>query len=138
MSQQITISLVEGPLPTMASEQVPGAGAGAGACVMFEGVVREMEEGRKLRALRYEVYEPMTQRELEKLAMQVLAEHDALAIHVQHSVGDVAVGCVSFRLHVAAAHRKPALEAVDKFIDRMKREVPIWKLPCWAQETQYG
>jgi molybdopterin synthase catalytic subunit len=37
------------------------------------------------------------------------------------------VGAASFRLLVRAAHRREALDAADAYIERMKRDVPIWK-----------
>jgi molybdopterin synthase catalytic subunit len=37
------------------------------------------------------------------------------------------VGQRSFRLTVHARHRAESLAAVGEFIDRMKRDVPIWK-----------
>jgi molybdopterin synthase catalytic subunit len=51
---------------------------------------------------------------------------------VEHSRGRVAAGECSFRLRVAASHRPEALRAVEEFIDRMKRDVPIWKTPVYA------
>jgi molybdopterin synthase catalytic subunit len=38
-------------------------------------------------------------------------------------------GQCSFRLQVASAHRAEALAAMTEFIDRLKRDVPIWKSP---------
>ena len=126
-AMNVQVNIHEGPLAAPA----PWRPQGAGAVVAFEGVVRPWEAGGELAALRYEVYEPMTRRELHKLAERVVEAHDLTALHVEHSRGDVPVGEVSFRLHVAAAHRKEALVAMEAFIDRMKRDVPIWKVPLW-------
>ncbi|MBL8758894.1 MAG: molybdenum cofactor biosynthesis protein MoaE [Phycisphaerae bacterium] len=120
------------PPPTGAGEGV-GAGA-AGAVVVFEGVVRAMEGGRRIAALRYEAYEPMASRMLAELARATAAQHGLLAIEVEHSVGEVVVGARSFRLVVEAAHRREALEAMEAFIVAMKRDVPIWKTPVWAED----
>ncbi|MFN0010069.1 MAG: molybdopterin synthase catalytic subunit [Phycisphaerales bacterium] len=105
----------------------------------FEGIVRRSEPceqsagaARNLLALDYEAYDPMAQRELESLARDVLARHGLISILVLHSRGRVAVGEVSFVLEVGAAHRAETLAAVAEFIDRLKRDVPIWKEPVWA------
>jgi len=37
---------------------------GAGALLVFDGIVRHMEDGRELAALDYEVYEPMATQQL--------------------------------------------------------------------------
>jgi molybdopterin synthase catalytic subunit len=50
----------------------------------------------------------------------------------------VPVGACSLRLLVAAAHRKPALKAMDEFIDALKRDIPIWKeAVCLEKKKQY-
>jgi molybdopterin synthase catalytic subunit len=119
--------IIEGPLPP-ADAWHP---AGAGAVVTFEGVVRPTEEGHALQGIEYEIYEPMTSRQMHRLAADVFNRFGLVALHVEHSVGYVAVGACSFRLRTAAPHRKEALAAQDAYIDRMKRDVPIWKHPVW-------
>ena len=98
-----------------------------GAAIVFDGVVRSDEGGRTIRALAYEVYEPMASNMLAELGREMLAKHGLVAIMVEHSRGEVPVGQRSFRLTVYAFHRAEALAAVGEFIDRMKRDVPIWK-----------
>lgn len=124
----VDIELIEGPLGPSA----PWRPAGAGAVVTFEGVVRPSEAGRPLEALDYEAYEPMTTRELRRMSEDVCEVHGLVGMRVAHSVGRVPVHRCSFRLEVAGAHRKEALSAMDAFIDRLKRTVPLWKVPVWA------
>jgi len=102
-----------------------------GATVVFEGIVRTDEAGRAIRALSYEAYEPMATNSLTELARDILSKHALIAITVEHSRGEVAAGERSFRLTIDSAHRKEALAAMDEFIDRMKRDVPIWKSPIY-------
>lgn len=129
----IEVDIVDGPLPAISSWR---AGEGAGAVVHFEGVVRPLEQGRELFALDYEVYEPMTSRELRRLAERVRDEYAVKAIRIEHSHGRVPVGACALRLRVASAHRKAALRAMDVFIDRMKQTVPLWKVPIWAEPSR--
>jgi molybdopterin synthase catalytic subunit len=118
----VSVSIVTGPLlPRPAMNTIDGAGA----LVVFEGIVRAREGDREIDALHYETYEPMAQRMLGAIGEDLLSRHALLRLAVEHSRGTV--GECSFRLTVASAHRKEALAAVDEFIDRMKREVPIWK-----------
>lgn len=106
---------------------------GTGAFVAFEGVVRGQENGKDIRALDYQIYEPMASKQLQLLAEAMQKEFGVLAVSVWHSKGRVGVGKVSFRLVVESAHRAEALEATGEFIDRMKRDVPIWKKPVFAE-----
>lgn len=126
---RIEVQLKTGPLPAMS----PWCVEGAGAVLRFEGVVRPTEAECPLAALRYEAYEPMTSRELRRLAHEVSGAHDLLGMRVMHSHGEVPVGAVSFRLDVASRHRAEGLAAMEVFIDRLKQEVPLWKVPLWAE-----
>ncbi|QDT17439.1 molybdopterin synthase catalytic subunit [Alienimonas californiensis] len=125
------VLLHEGPLPN----DGPAFATGCGAVLTFEGVVRPSEPDgeavRPLAALRYEAYEPMTTRELDRLRAACAAEFGA-TLAVEHSVGVVPVGACSFRLRVATPHRAAALACCGAFVDRMKRDVPLWKVPVWA------
>lgn len=123
----ISVRIVDGPLP----QRAPVASGESGAVVCFEGVVRRMEDGRPLRALAYEAYEPMASRLLTELATTIATRHALHRACVEHSRGEVGVGECSFRLIVHAGHRKPAIAAMDEFIDQMKKDVPIWKTPVW-------
>ena len=129
MNPIINVSLHEGPLASACEVDAPD---GCGAVVVFEGRVRGLEDGRPVAALAYEAYEPMTTRELRSLAESVCAEHQLPWLRAEHSTGRVGVGEVSFRLSIAAPHRAEALAAAGVFIDRMKREVPLWKVPVYA------
>lgn len=127
----VRVEIKQGPLAPLA----PDAFAGAGAVVQFEGVVRPCEEGHALEALEYEAYRPMAEEMLQALAEESRAEYSLFAVLVQHSVGSVAVGERSFRLLIASEHRASSLHAMASFIDRMKRDVPIWKRPVYADSV---
>jgi molybdopterin synthase catalytic subunit len=121
----VTVRIIDGVLGDPAPVLPPEAQFGA--AIVFDGVVRSDEGGRAIRALAYEVYEPMASNVLAELGREMLAKHGIVAIMVEHSRGEVPVGQRSFRLSVHALHRAEALAAVGEFIDRMKRDVPIWK-----------
>ena len=125
----VLISISQGPLSSDRLLALLSASAAhaVGATVVFEGIVRANEQGRTIRALSYEAYEPMATNSLTQLANDILSKHALIAITVEHSRGEVAAGERSFRLAIDSAHRKEALAAMDEFIDRMKRDVPIWK-----------
>jgi molybdopterin synthase catalytic subunit len=133
----VGVRLNDGALPAASGEPVP---AGSGAVLRFEGLVRPLEPAgaaqgfRELEALEYQTYDPMTERSLHELAVQTRDRHGLHAIAVEHSRGRVPVGACSFRLTVCSAHRAEALAGMGEFIDRMKREIPIWKRPIWRAE----
>ncbi|GAB4384811.1 MAG: hypothetical protein Kow0022_08560 [Phycisphaerales bacterium] len=129
-TEPILVTITQGPLDGPAP--CSGGDVECGAWVVFEGLVRETEDGKRIRALNYTTYEPMAQNMLAEIASAVLDKYHLLRVLVEHSRGQVPVGRCSFRLCIGAPHRKEALAAMDEFIDRMKQDVPIWKSPEWA------
>jgi molybdopterin synthase catalytic subunit len=129
----VTVAIIDGPLtPGTGGQGAPATdSSGAGATLVFEGIVREREGEGMIDALDYEAYEPMASKMLRRIGEEIVYQHRLLGLHVLHSRGRVNVGAISFRLSIAASHRKEALAAMDEFIDRMKQDVPIWKKPVW-------
>lgn len=121
--QQVTAMLVQGPLDAISPPRIQSAGA----VILFEGLVRPIENDASIAGLFYEVYEPMATTLLNDLALQTAKKFELIAVHVEHSKGFVPVYDCSFRLLVASKHRAEGLAAMDEFIIRMKQEVPIWK-----------
>ena len=101
----------------------------AGAIVEFHGIVRRMEGTLELSALHYEAYEPMARREFSRIFAELSARHPVHDVIVIHRIGRVPSGEASLYVRVAAKHRGPALSFCGMLIDRMKEDVPIWKLP---------
>jgi molybdopterin synthase catalytic subunit len=121
---QFSIEIIDGPISGAGLHDVPDD---AGAVVQFDGRVRGYENDVPIRGLTYEIYDAMAVREFERLIKQTMQRFEVLSMHVFHSRGFVAVGDCSFTLRITSMHRKPALEAMDWFINRMKQDVPIWK-----------
>jgi molybdopterin synthase catalytic subunit len=128
----VSIEIVDGFIapdrvrPAAASSAFPGAGA----IIEFRGIVRPLEASEPIEALEYEVYQPMAQRELERIARAVAARHNLLGVRLWHSRGRVEAGACSLWVVIAAERRKAAIAAVDELVDELKREVPIWKRAC--------
>jgi len=120
----VMASIQAGPL-THAPQTIPCAGAGA--IITFEGLVRPLENGRSIRGLCYEAYEPMARDMLESIGEELVQALGLVGLCAEHSKGLVLVGECSFRLQVAGRHRQESLAAIGEFIDRLKRDVPIWK-----------
>jgi molybdopterin synthase catalytic subunit len=98
-----------------------------GAVVVFEGVVRNNTKGRATTFLEYECYEEMAVRQMARIGREIALEFEIGRIAIVHRLGRLAVGEASVAVVVTAPHRKPAFEAALAGINRLKREVPIWK-----------
>jgi molybdopterin synthase catalytic subunit len=100
----------------------------AGAVVRFEGCVRADERGRTIRALVYEAYQPMAERQIEKIMHELGTRHPCLLVRVRHRIGEVRVGEIAVVIEVLAVHRAEAFALASTFMDRLKQDVPIWKM----------
>lgn len=98
-----------------------------GAVITFEGVVRNNTKGRATKYLDYEGYEPLALARIKQIGLEVMAQFDLGGIGIVHRLGRLEVGEASVAIVTAAPHRGPAYEASILTIDRLKREVPIWK-----------
>jgi molybdopterin synthase catalytic subunit len=103
-----------------------------GAVLAFAGVVMDHHEGRTVVALSYQAYEEMAEKKLRAICEEVSAPLEVGDIAVVHRVGELAIGDVSVAIIVAAPHRDAAYRASREIIERLKREVPIWKKERYA------
>lgn len=98
-----------------------------GALVEFRGLVRATERDHRISALIYEIYETMAHRQIREIFEQLNHEHPLLAVHVIHRYGIVPVGQPSIFVRIQSKHRGEAFSALEKFMNRFKIDVPIWK-----------
>ena len=103
-----------------------------GAVITFEGVVRNNTRGRQTHFLDYECYEPMAIKEMARIGGEIRGGYDIDRIALIHRLGRMLIGETSVVVIVTAAHRKAAFEAALEGINRLKRQVPIWKKEHFA------
>jgi molybdopterin synthase catalytic subunit len=102
------------------------ASPGRGAVVTFRGDVRAETGGRRVVRLEYEAYRPMAEGALARIGRDLEVEHGA-SVAVVHRVGHLAPGDAAVVIACAAPHRTAAFRACEAAIERLKKEVPIWK-----------
>jgi len=108
------------------------ATAADGALGTFVGIVRDNQDGRRVRHLEYEAHEPMAEAQLQRLVDGARSRWEVGDIAIRHRLGRLDIGDVSVVVAVAAAHRAPAMEACRWLIDTLKAEVPIFKKEFYA------
>jgi molybdopterin synthase catalytic subunit len=99
----------------------------AGACVTFEGWVRDHNDGRPVLALEYEAHRAIAEDEGNNIVREALERFAVTSARCEHRVGKLAIGDCAVWVGVSAAHRGAAFEACRYIIDETKRRVPIWK-----------
>lgn len=100
--------------------------SGTGAVVVFEGIIRPSEEGKRVDAVYYEAYREMAERQMESILEEAGREGimDAAAVH---RIGLVRAGETSVVVAVCSEHRAEAFRACAEIIAKIKETVPIWK-----------
>jgi molybdopterin synthase catalytic subunit len=98
-----------------------------GACVVFEGAVRDHHEGHAVESIEYEAYRPMAEKELAAVVGTVRRTHPETSVELLHRVGHLVVGEVSIAIVCCSPHRAEAFDACRLAIDEIKQSVPIWK-----------
>ncbi len=117
---QFTSEPIAGKIPPPQSGHV-------GAWLEFRGVVRGEENGRTIRALEYEAYPEMAEREIRRLLREISTRHPCHAAKVIHRVGVIPTGETAIYVGVASPHRSEAIALLAEFMDRLKQDVPVWK-----------
>jgi molybdopterin synthase catalytic subunit len=102
--------------------------AGAGAIVVFSGVVRDQTGGRRVKFLEYEAHAPMAEAKMREIGTAVRARWPVVTrIALVHRVGRLEIGESSVMIAVSSPHRRHAFEACHFAIDTLKETVPVWK-----------
>ncbi|HEX7061916.1 MAG TPA: molybdenum cofactor biosynthesis protein MoaE [Woeseiaceae bacterium] len=99
----------------------------AGAFAAFEGWIRNLNEGREVLRLEYEVYEPLAIKEGEKIIAEARSRWPILHAACVHRHGLLEIGECAVWVGVSSAHRDAAFHACRYIIDQVKVRLPIWK-----------
>jgi len=106
-----------------------------GACVVFEGWVRNHNEGREVLRLAYEVYEPLAMKEGEAIIQEAMQRFEINQARAIHRHGELALTEPAVVVGVASAHRDAAFEACRYIMEEIKHRLPIWKKEYYADGT---
>lgn len=107
----------------------------AGACVTFEGWVRNRNDGQPVKSLDYEAYAPLAETEGRRILAEAHAKFSILAAACVHRTGALALGELAVWVGVTAEHRGAAFDACRYIIDEAKARLPIWKKEHYAGGT---
>ena len=126
------VVLTESPLPVDVL-QTWAATPGAGAVVVFVGVVRDHAEGRDgVHGMTYEAYEEPARRVMSEIVADARGRWaDLERVALVHRVGELALSEASVAVAVSSPHREHAFEAARYCIDTLKETAPIWKQEHW-------
>jgi molybdopterin synthase catalytic subunit len=97
-----------------------------GATVLFVGTVRNFNEADIVVGMYYESYTTMAEGRMQIIINDAKQKWN-IKCKVLHRIGELEVGDVSVVVAVSAFHRHDAFSACQYILERIKREVQIWK-----------
>lgn len=119
---RLTDSVLD-PLEALAWVSDPAAGA----TVLFSGTVRDHSAAGEVTGLTYEAWEERAAARLQSIGEEIFGRWPVRRVALLHRTGRLQVGEASVMVCCSAPHRAEAFEAARHGIERLKREVPIWK-----------
>lgn len=104
----------------------------AGAIVIFEGRVRNHNDGKAVDRLEYQAYPTLALATGQRILEEEATRHGLLRARAAHRTGSLEIGEAAVRVGVAAAHRGAAFDAARAIMERLKYELPVWKKETYA------
>ena len=115
-----------------------------GATASFVGTMRDFNEGDDVSAMFLEHYPGMTEKALEAICEQALADFPIIDCIAFHRVGDIQPNDSIVLVAAWSAHRGAAFDACRFLIEKLKSEAPFWKKETltdgvrWVEKNTQG
>lgn len=101
---------------------------GFGGITMFVGRVRDLNHGRPVAGISYDLYRPLALARFTEIANQAQREFGPrLKLYIAHALGRLAVGELAVVVAAGTPHRDEAFRACRLAIEAVKHSAPIWK-----------
>jgi molybdopterin synthase catalytic subunit len=113
--------------PERELRQLISSSPGAGAVVSFVGMARSQGDQGAIEALVLEHHPVLTRQSMSAIANEALERFKVRHVSVVHRCGAIAPGEPIVFAGAASEHRRPAFEAADFLMDRLKTDAVFWK-----------
>jgi len=101
---------------------------GFGGITMFVGRVRDLNQGREVAGISYDLYRPLALARFTEIAEQTQREcGPRLKLYIAHALGRLAIGDLAVVIAAGTPHRDEAFRACRLAIEAVKHTVPVWK-----------
>lgn len=103
---------------------------------IFLGQVRADEiDGKTVKAIEFSAYKELAEQKIAEIREAIFQKYPLICMHIYHSLGVINAGEICLFVFTSSKHRKPAQNACDELVERIKSEVPIWGKEIFADET---
>ncbi len=99
-----------------------------GGITVFVGRIRDLNHGRRVTGISYDMYRPLALARFGEIAAQATRDFGpALKLYIAHAMGRLEVGDVAVVVAAGTPHRDEAFRACRAAIEAVKHATPIWK-----------
>lgn len=121
------VDIASGPLdPAAALDFV--SDPGFGGITMFVGRVRDLNHGRAVTGVSYDMFEPLALNGFREIAARAQSDFGPrLKLYIAHAKGRLSVGDLAVVVAAGTPHRDEAFRACRQVIEAVKHTSPIWK-----------
>ena len=101
----------------------------SGAIASFVGVVRKdpVRDSGRVTHLEYEAYDEVALKRLSEIRRDMLLRPGIVEVSIHHVIDRLEVGEPSLFVAVMGKHRQEVFSTLAETVERVKKEVPIWK-----------
>jgi molybdopterin synthase catalytic subunit len=107
-----------------------------GACCAFSGSMRDFNQGDTVDTMTLEHYPGMTEKQLEAIIDDAMAEWPLLDALILHRVGEITPGETIVLTACWSAHRAAAFDACRFLMEALKTRAPFWKKETLADQSE--
>ncbi|MEM3763180.1 MAG: molybdenum cofactor biosynthesis protein MoaE [Desulfurococcaceae archaeon] len=100
----------------------------SGALSVFIGFVKGVVDGNIVQELEYTAVEDAALLSMERIAREEAEKHGLRAVAIWHRVGRAKQGDITLIVASVADSRRKSMKAVEEIVERVKSEVPVFKL----------
>jgi molybdopterin synthase catalytic subunit len=108
------------------------AASGFGGYTAFVGRIRDLNHGRPVLGVSYDMFDALARTRFDEIAAQAADIAPDMRVWIEHAKGRLDVGGVAVVVAVGTPHRDEAFRACRQVIEAVKHTVPIWKQEHYA------
>lgn len=106
---------------------------GFGGITLFVGRVRDLNHGRVVTGVSYDMFDPLASHGFNDIALAAQAQFGPrLKLYIAHARGRLAVGDLAVVIAAGTPHRDEAFRACRQAIEAVKHTSPVWKQEHYA------
>lgn len=108
-----------------------------GGTVIFVGTAREFTDNKRTIYLVYDAYKEMAERMLADIGDEIMTQYPNTKVAIHHRLGRLEITDIAVVIAVAAPHRAEAFSACRYAIEKIKKDVPIWKKEYYSDGSSW-